>query len=528
MQRVRVLAAVAAIAAILIAGGARSAPPAPAPAKPAGASAAGASGPAVPKMKLGEAFNFATPLQQIFPAPAQVDLTKRNGKPLAIFLWGTGSQLSREDLLAFEQFVKKTQLRQKMDVYAVAGFNPEKGSAADVKDMVAIMGLTEIPVLVDPEYKLGQRLGADMYPDLSIVSSEGILLAKALRGVDHANLQVPKGPGGDVTPMSAGDLLQAVAIQKTGPKLNMIWPFYPSDRLLRRKYPDAELPLFSAEGWGKGQRRKISQLLSGKRPAVIMFFSSTCEHCQVDVPQIVKFLKEHPDTVDIVGITRIRNAQHRAVSAQYFQQQGLTFPILEDAGAVSDLFKVTSTPTDFYLSPGGTVVKASYYQHQDLAAEWMKLMPVLQGAPDAPPAPKATGWSFPLKVKDEKGKVVDLASMAGRPTLLHFWATWCGPCRAELPDLLARVPELKKAGNVVLCSVETDAAAVAKYKKETGMAIETYLAPHDGLAKSIDFGRSVPRTYLLDGSGAVVAVYAGTYEWKDPDKYGRVLGRMVP
>ena len=535
MQRLRVLT-IALAALGLAALGTRliTAAPLPTGAPPAAAKApaapkpAAASAPAIPKMKLGETFDFSTPLAQVWPTPGQVTLTQRNGKPLVIFLWGTGSLLSREDLVSFDQWVKKNALRSKMDVYAIAGFNPEKGSAADVKDMAAILGISEIPILADPQFKLGSRLGAEMYPDISIVGSDGALLAKALRGVDHSNLQVPSGPNGAVQVMTAGELIQAVAREKTGPKLQRVWPFYPSDRLLRRKYPDFEAPLFSPLGWGKGERKKLSDYLTGKRPAVLLFFSSTCEHCQVDVPQIAKLMKEKPGLFDVVGITRIRNPQHRKVSDDYFKQQGLTFPIFEDMGSVSDLYKVTSTPTDFYLSPGGTIVSVSYFQHQDLAAEWQKNIAALNAAPDAPPLAKASGWSFPLKLKDAAGKEVDLASMSGKPTLVHFWATWCGPCRTELPDLLARVPALKKAGNVALVTVETDQAAVTKYKAETKLPIDSYLAPHDGLAKQVDFGRSVPRTYLLDGNGRVVAVYAGTYEWKDEDKFGRVLGRMTP
>jgi thiol-disulfide isomerase/thioredoxin len=480
-------------------------------------------------MKIGEAFDFSTPLQQVWPSGGgAVDLTKRNGKPMVLFVWGTQSLMSREDLRTFEDFVKKHGLKSKMDVYAIAGFNPEKGSAADVRDMAAITGVTEIPVLADPEYKLGTRIGVEMYPDISIVSSEGKLLAKALHGVDHSNLQVPSGPNGDVNVMTAGELILAVAGQKTGPQLQRVWPYYPSDRLLRKHYPDFEAPLFSPAGWGQGQRKKLSSLLSGKRPAVLLFFSSTCEHCQVDVPQIAKFLKEHPDTFDVVGITRIRNPQHRQVSDTYFKQQGLTFPILEDAGAVSDLYNVTSTPTDFYLSPNGTIVSISYYQHQDLATDWMKQIPALAAAPAAPALAKTTGWSFPLKVKDEAGKELDLSTLQGKPAVVHFWATWCGPCREELPKLLGRLPALEKAGRVLLVSVESDPQAIAKYRKDTGLAIKTYLAPHDGLAKSVDFGRSVPRTYVLDGNGRIVAMYAGTYDWDDDDKYGKVLGRLAP
>ncbi len=495
----------------------------------AAASAPAAANPPAPdKIKLGGTFDFKTPLDQVWPPGPAVDLTRRNGRPLAVFLWGTNSALSREDLLAFEDFVKQSKLRAKMDVYAVAGFSPDKGSAADVKEMAAIMALAEIPVLVDPSYELGTRLGTDMYPDLTVISSDNVLLAKGLRGADHSNLQVPVGPKAEVQPKTAAEFLQLVAEARTGPQLQRIWPFYPSDRLLRRKYPDFEAPMFSPAGWGVGERKRLSQVLSGKRPAVILFFSSTCDHCQVDIPQIVRFQKEHPGLFDIVGITRIRHATHRQVSDRYFKDQGITFPIFEDTGAISDLFKVTSTPTDFYLSPGGTIGSISYYQHADLAADWLKKHPILAGTPDSAPLARATGWNFPLKVKDAAGKEVDLASMKGKPMLLHFWATWCAPCRKELPDLVKRMPALQRNGNVLMVSVETDPALVTKYQKETGLQFASHVAPHEGLAKQLDFSRSVPRTYVLDGAGQVVQVLAGSYEWADEDKFTRILGRMTP
>ena len=257
-----------------------------------------------------------------------------------------------------------------------------------------------------------------------------------------------------------------------------------------------------------------------------MFFSATCEHCQVDVPQIVKFMKDHPGAMDIIGITRIKSENHRKISAQYFQQEGITFPILEDGGNVTDDWLVTSTPTTFYLSPQGSVVATSYYQHQNLDAEWTKLVPRLMGAPPPGPSTKISGWKFPMQVQDETGKVLDLATLAGRPTLLHFWATWCAPCRKELPELLARLPAMEAHANVVIATVETDAKVLAKYRKDTGVTLKSYLAPKGGLASKIDFGRSVPRTYLLDEHGRVISVYAGSYEWTDPDKFARILGRL--
>ncbi len=525
---------------------ARPAPPRPVPvATPAGATGAapaaaanaarapgasgatGAAAPATPKLKVGETFEWPTAMDQVWPTAGKVRLDQRNGKPLCIFFWGTGSPIARTDLVAFDAFVKKEGLRSKMDVYALGGFTAEKSSGADLKDMAQILGLQEIPIVSDPDFLLSIRLGAEQYPEIDLVGSDNKLLAKAIRGLDHGNLQVQTSPKGDVTPMNAADYIKLVATQKTGPSLPRTFPFYPTDRLIGHRFPDFQLPEFSEDGFGKGKMEKLSRLLSGKRPAIVMFFSATCEHCQVDIPQMVKFVAAHPGVYDIIGVTRIRNDQHRKVSAAYFKQQGITWPIVEDGGNVSDDWLVTSTPTDVYLNPHGTVVSASYYQHQDLEADWLRQAPLLAKAPDGTPLPQETGWAFPLDLKDEAGKPVSLSSMAGKPTIVHFWATWCAPCRGELPALIARLPALQAKANVVLVSVEDDPKVLAKHRADTGLSFKSYIAPHGGLAGKLDFSRSVPRTYVLDAHGRIINVYAGTYEWADDDKFGRIMARLT-
>lgn len=530
MSRLRVLVFVSVFVSMLASASAIVAAPAaptPPPTKGTGtASAAPAKPPAPPKLKVGEVLDFATELAQVFPTSGKVRVNQHAGKPMALFFWSTGNSIARDDFAAFDRFVKQEGLRAKMDVYAVGGFSADKGSAGDLKDMATILGIQEVPIIADPDFLLAQRIGAEQFPELCVIGSDGKILAKQIRGIDHGNLQAVTGAGGAVTPMTATAYLKRVALEKTGPSIPRTLTFYPSDRLLTRRYPDTELPLFSPLGWGKGKATKLSSILSGKRPAAVMFFSATCEHCQVDVPQIVKFMKAHPGAIDLVGITRIRSDGHRSVSADYFKQQGIEFPILEDGGNVTDDWQVTSTPTTFYLSPDGAVVSTSYYQHQDLDAEWMKLLPRLSGAPPPGPSPKVSGWNFPMQLQDEAGKTIDLASFAGKPTLLHFWATWCGPCRKELPELLARLPAMQASANIVLATVETDPAVLAKYRKETGLTFKSYLAPKGGLAGKIDFGRSVPRTYLLDEHGRITQVYSGSFEWSDAEKFGRILGRL--
>ena len=554
MQRLRVLRTsraacallvVAALAWVAPAGRARAAAPTaqPKPAQPAkpkpappnaaapatpgakapaaSAASAAATPPKPPAQQVGEILAETTPFQRLLPQAGKTSLMPRGSKPLVLYFWATSANLAREELMALDGLVGKLGLAAKMDVVTVAGYKPDKQTPQDILEMAALLGLKNLPVILDPDYAMTTRLGVSQFPELVYVDKDGRILAKGVRALDHGHLGEP--------PQTASALMTTLAAKGTFPQLARTWPFYPSDRLLKRKYFDAELHAFSPEGYGRGKLTRLSSLLSGKRPAVIMFFSATCEHCQIDVPQIVKFMKAHPDAYDVVGVTRIKHATHRNVSTEYFKHQGITFPVLEDPGGFADLYKVTSTPTSYYLSPQGTIGSISYYQHDNLDKQWMALHPKLMGLPPPAPAAQAAGWKFPLKVKDASGKVIDLASMAGKPTILHYWATWCAPCRKELPDLVKRIPELSKNANVMMISVEdiADAPKIAKYQQETGLRFTSYLAPHDGLAKVVDFSRSVPRTYVLDASGNIDSLYHGTVEWGDPDRYTPILGRLV-
>jgi thiol-disulfide isomerase/thioredoxin len=125
--------------------------------------------------------------------------------------------------------------------------------------------------------------------------------------------------------------------------------------------------------------------------------------------------------------------------------------------------------------------------------------------------------SFSVAAPD--GSQVSLDQLTSRPTVLHFWATWCAPCQAELPSLLKFRKTLEsQGGQVVLVSVEDSDAATRVMKYGSGLAggFQSFLAPQGGLAQRLDLSYSVPRTYLLAGGGEVLRTYRGAQPWADP------------
>jgi thiol-disulfide isomerase/thioredoxin len=122
-------------------------------------------------------------------------------------------------------------------------------------------------------------------------------------------------------------------------------------------------------------------------------------------------------------------------------------------------------------------------------------------AAQRPPFPDVT-------LIDAKGGVQTLKSVLGRATVINFWATWCGPCRMELPELQALYDELGGKGVVVLAvNVDSPREHVGPYMKRLRLSLPVYfLDPEAEGGLGI---RSLPTTVLLDAAGGVVESWAG-------------------
>ncbi|NOX99705.1 MAG: TlpA family protein disulfide reductase [Verrucomicrobia bacterium] len=109
---------------------------------------------------------------------------------------------------------------------------------------------------------------------------------------------------------------------------------------------------------------------------------------------------------------------------------------------------------------------------------------------------------------DLNGEKVDLASMKGKVVLVDFWATWCGPCVAELPNVLdAYKKHHDKGFEIIGISLDQDEAALKSFIKENDMPWTQYF---DGKGWKNDIAQkysitSIPATFLIGKNGKVVA-----------------------
>jgi peroxiredoxin len=129
----------------------------------------------------------------------------------------------------------------------------------------------------------------------------------------------------------------------------------------------------------------------------------------------------------------------------------------------------------------------------------------------------AAGLGFTLK--DLRGADVRLADFKGRPIVLNFWATWCGPCRAEIPALNEMVDRYKTDKLAVFgISVDDAPADLQQFMAQNPMNYPVLLGrDQDKLLEAYDAVMYVPITWLIRPDGTVFLKHLGpaTREWLD-------------
>ncbi len=142
-----------------------------------------------------------------------------------------------------------------------------------------------------------------------------------------------------------------------------------------------------------------------------------------------------------------------------------------------------------------------------------------------PPALKVQlGATFPLlHLEDLQGKAVDTSELRGKPWVLNVWATWCPPCRKELPSLQRMQALLKDDGVVVLgMAVDDDAHRVREYLIDRAIQFMSYRDPQMRVANEVLGVRMYPATFIVDRNGVLSLIVEGEREWDRGVTLGRV------
>lgn len=123
---------------------------------------------------------------------------------------------------------------------------------------------------------------------------------------------------------------------------------------------------------------------------------------------------------------------------------------------------------------------------------------------------------FELKALD--GKMVKLADLRGKAVLLNFWATWCGPCKVEMPWFVELQNKYGAQGlQVVGIAMEDDQGPVEEFTKQIGVNYTILMGKNAvGDAYSVV---GLPTTYYIDRSGKIVARHIGLVSLSEIEKH---------
>lgn len=134
-------------------------------------------------------------------------------------------------------------------------------------------------------------------------------------------------------------------------------------------------------------------------------------------------------------------------------------------------------------------------------------------------APQVGDQAPDFALTDLDGTIVSLRDLRGRPIIINFWATWCAPCRLEMPELQAAHHRYQDSQLAILAvNREETAAEVAAYFQELQLTF-TPLLDEEAVIANLYQVFNMPTTYFVNPDGLITAVHRGPLSQKLLDDY---------
>ena len=141
------------------------------------------------------------------------------------------------------------------------------------------------------------------------------------------------------------------------------------------------------------------------------------------------------------------------------------------------------------------------------------------------PAVGSPNWRADFSAPNPEGKIVSLKESLGKVTIVDFWASWCGPCRQENPNVVALYKELHSKGlNIIGVSLDKDADAWKQAIAKDGLTwthVSNLKHWAEPIAKQYNV-EAIPATFILDANGKVVA-----QDLRGPELKAKILALLA-
>ena len=296
---------------------------------------------------------------------------------------------------------------------------------------------------------------------------------------------------------------------------------------------------------------------------LVNVFASWCVSCRDEHPLLVR-LSEQED-IPIFGLAYKDDAED---AAGWLEDFGSPYSAtgLDLDGRAAIEWGVYGVPETFLVGPDGTIVykKIGPVSAEDLSNEILPRIAALRGQAAAPAEPAAMQAQAAEEAGDASGqpagqtgegavvpatslanlawldeghglpdtvfyladgKEAQFSDYAGKAIVLNFWATWCPPCREEMPSL-DRLAAGHGSEDLVVMTLSLDRgedSLIRAFYDEIGAdSLDIYHDPSMSVSRAMRvFG--LPTTLLIDHRGKVVAQLVGTAEWDSPEALAAIL-----
>jgi len=137
--------------------------------------------------------------------------------------------------------------------------------------------------------------------------------------------------------------------------------------------------------------------------------------------------------------------------------------------------------------------------------------PESQAAAELPVKPEVGFLAPDFELTDLDGKVIRLSELRGQPVFINFWATWCPPCRQEMPDIQKAYEKYGKTVRflaVNLTATESSIEVVRQYMSGNGYTFPALLDKNGSVATLYQV-RAIPTSFFIDAQGVIQYKYIG-------------------
>ena len=136
-------------------------------------------------------------------------------------------------------------------------------------------------------------------------------------------------------------------------------------------------------------------------------------------------------------------------------------------------------------------------------------------------APQIGDTAVDFLLDDFDGNPISLSDFRGQPVIVNFWATWCAPCRIEMPEFQATYEAYQEEGLVILALNQDEPLAIARryFYDEMGLTFTPLQDNRHVVAAQSGAFFTMPTTYFVNGDGVITAVHRGPLTQNQLENY---------